>query len=617
MFLNKWFLSFFFLGLFFLSYVFFIEEAHWHGCLTILVLISVAVLMIWEVLPPDIIMLIGSGIFVLTDVISPKMFLKGFSQDVIVTLIMLFIIVKALERNEILSLFARYAFLKKEHTMQRLLLLMIPVSAASVFLNNTPLVLMLTPIVRKLSLERGFSPSKFLIPLSYAAILGGACSLIGSSCNLIVDGMLRDIHPDWGLGFFELSYIGIPIVVCGFLYMYFIGMHLLPDRIDVTTEAIKQTKKFTGEFLVGKDCVLHNMTIKEAEEKYFHHESLLQIERGEDLIDSPELEDKIFIGDRIVLSGGIEAIAKFKRIKGLSPLFDKHFTFDIASSHFAEVVLASTSPLIGKSLKKADFKRRYGASILAVCRQGEQIYENLSEVILRAGDSLMLLSGKRWEFKEMYNNDFYYIRFNEKLKVFRPVKGTSVILILAAMIIAVTMGIPMMKASFGAVIALFCINAISIREARQSIHWNHLILIGSAFGIGKALHVSGVASQISLAFISIMGNNQYTLIAAIFLVTAFLTQVITNHAAALLVFPIASQIALEAGFNSIESMKAIAVAVIIGELSAFSTPIGYHTNTIVYGPGGYKFTDYLKVGIPLNLIVFILSVFIIPYFWRF
>lgn len=594
------------------------EALGWQGWLTICVFIVVFISLVKESLPPDITMLMGAGVLVVAGVIAPKDFLKGFSQDIIITLAMLFIIARALEINGILNLVAKRALPKGQKSVGKLLtIMMLPLSIASAFLNNTPIVLMLTPVIRKWSLEKGLSPSKFLIPLSYATILGGACTLIGTSCNLVIDGLLRSIHPAGGLNFFELAYIGVPASIVGFLYMSLLGHRLLPERLDPTTAVLEQTREFTSEFLISSNCVLHGKTLEEAGRKYFKGENLVEIERGSVIIDSPERGEKLLSGDRLVFAGDIETIAELHGIKGLRSLADFHFQLDVTSSHFAEVVIATTSSLIGKTLKRVGFRRYYGASVLAVYRQGKRVYGRVGDIVLQAGDTLMLLSGKPWEPKSMYNNDFYYIKISEKLPLFHPVSGSVVIGILVGMITAATMGFSMMTASLTAAIAMLVTKNISIREARMSIRWNLLVLIASAFAFGNAMQNTGVAGYIATLILSVVGDNQYLLTAGIFATTLVATEAITNNAAALLIFPIAIQVGRLSGFDSPESLKAIAITVAMAASCSFITPIGYQTNTIVYGPGGYKFTDYAKVGLPLSLLIWALATCLIPMIWPF
>jgi di/tricarboxylate transporter len=587
----------------------------WRGWFTITLFFIIFTALVKELFPPDLILLVGAAILVVTGVIKPEDFLRGYAQDVIVILAMLFIIARALEINGILSILAGYALPRVKRSMRRLLTMMLPLSAASAFLNNTPIVLLLTPVIRKWALERKMRPSKFLIPLSYATILGGSCTLIGTSSNLVVDGLLRTSNGGVGFTFFELAYVGVPFVLVGYLYMAFVGHKLLPERVDATTAAAREMRAFTSEFVVKGGCPLIDRAIGELTAKYFKGQQIIEIERGQMWINAPTDEEVILEGDRLVFISDIETVARLHGIEGLSSTADPHFKLDVTSSHFSEVVIASTSSLIGKTLRASSFRKNYGASVLAVYRQGKRVSGDVGSIMLRAGDTLMLFCGEEWGKGITYNNDFFYMKYGEKVPVFRLARGMRVLVILIAMISAAVAGVPMMTATLVAVFALFVTKSISIRDARMSIRWNLLVLVGSAFSFGDALRITGVANVMGQIILCFVGTNQYLFIALIFLITLIVTDLITNNAAALLLFPIALQAMKLAGFSSSYAVKAVAVTVAIAASSSFVTPIGYQTNTIVYGPGGYKFSDYMRVGIPLSVILWILGTFLIPTVW--
>ncbi len=590
---------------------------HWQGWLTIALLALTFAILVSEYLPPDLVMLSGSGILFIAGVLTSSEFLHGFSHDVIFTLAMLFIISRVLDVNGLLGYLVRHVLPNTKNRMRQLLSIMLPISVGSAFLNNTPIVLMLTPIVRRWALDRKLSPSKFLIPLSYAAILGGACSLIGTSSNIIVDGLLREHAPEAGLGFFEFAWVGVPCVIVGLVYMITLGHRLLPNRQDPAVALSRQTREFTGEFRVADDCIFVDKALSEVAPAYFRGEVLIEIQRRGEVVRFPEPTEIIHVGDLLVFAGDIKEIAQLHAIKGLVSLADPKFYLDVTSPYFSEVVISSTSSLIGKTLKSLNFRSYYGASALAVYRQGIRLPGMVSRIVLHAGDTLMLLSGAPWSQEEAYyNNDFYYIKQAEKLPLFVPKKAAFVLIILALMIIAAVLGVPMIVASATAVMVLALSRCITIPEIRQSIRWNVLILVGSAFAFGTAIEKTGVAHYIAGSVIPLIGGNEYLFIAGIFGLTMIVTELITNNAAALLVFPIAIEAARLSGFDSISAMKAVAISVAVASSCSFGTPIGYHTNTIVYGPGGYKFTDYIKVGFPLSVMIFILAVFIIPKVWQ-
>lgn len=592
-----------------------LQNLDWKGWFTVVVFFMTFTSLVLEILPPDATMLLSASILTITGIISPTEFLSGFSKDVIFTIAMLLIIVRALEVNGILKVSAKWVLPEVKNHYTQMGALLAPMSIASSFLNNTPIVLVMTSLVKSWAIKKKRFPSKYLIPISFAAILGGMCTLIGTSTNIIIDGLLRSTHAEAKLEFFELSYIGVPFVLAGLTYLIFFGYRLLPERIDPSMDLSEHTEDFSGEFVVEEGCPLANQTIKELSRKYFHGTLIAEIERLGHTYEAPSQEEYLLVGDRLVFLGDINEIAQLHEIEGLRSLADPHFQLDVGSSHYSEVVISTTSSLIGKTLKNTNFRSIYGASVIAVYRQGRRIKRNVREIILQAGDSLMLLSSEAWSIKQYHTNDFYVIRSNEKLVTYNPLQGWIVITSLIGVILAATLGYSMMLASMCAVIVCVFTKAITLKEAQKSILWNLIILIASSFAIGLALRKTGVAHAFGEMLVTVLGTEPHFLIAGIFIFTVIFTEVITNNAAALIVFPIAIETAQLAGYGSISAIKAIGITVTAAASCSFLTPIGYQTNTIVYGPGGYRFTDYFKIGAPLTLIIFFLAVFLIPYFW--
>ncbi|MGM0439727.1 MAG: SLC13 family permease [Chlamydiota bacterium] len=590
-------------------------QLHWQGILTIALLIIVLIVLVGEFFTPDIVMLAGASVLFLTGVLSPKQFLSGFTHDVILTLAMLFIVTRTLDITGVLNFVAKHILPRKGNRIKQLLSVMVPLSVSSAFLNNTPIVLMMTPVIRRWALRHKLAPSKFLIPLSYATILGGSCTLIGTSCNLIVDNMIRSQYPQSGLGFFELAYIGLPLAVVGVLYIVFIGYHLLPSRIDPQTAVVKQAREFTGEFVVEDGCPWTKKSLLEISDKYLEGGAIVKIERGGVALSVSEAENRIQIGDRFLYAGDIKGIAKLHAVSGLHSIADPHFQLDISSSHFSEIVISPTSSWIGKTIGSQRFRDQTGASVIAVYRQGKRIDKPIKDIVLSAGDVLMCLSGEPWSQDDFYNNDYFNIRHYEKLPLLDPRRGIIAVGALITMIALAASGVPMLIASSLAGLTLVVTGCIPLREIAPSIRWSVLILIGSALAFGKALHQTGVDQYIAKNLLPFIGSNQYLLVGGVFLMTMLAAQVITNNAAALLAFPIAIEAASLAGFDNPMAIKTIGVTVAIAAACSFGTPIGYQTNTIVYGPGGYKFTDYTKVGTPLSLLVFVIATTLIPRIW--
>ncbi len=593
------------------------RELEWEGWAMIFILVGVFIVLVSECIPPDLVMLAGSCFLFVMGILTSEEFLYGFSQDIVFTLAMLCIIVRALDVNGLLNFLARMLLPKTKSMVKGLLAVMFPLGVGSAFLNNTPIVLLLTPVIRRWALDQGSYPSKYLIPLSFATILGGSCSLIGTSSNIIVDGLVRG-HQGAGFSFFEFAIVGGPCVIAGILYMITIGHRLLPERQDPAIALAEQTKEFTGEFVVTKECPFAGKEISEIAPTYFRGEVLIEIERQGMRIRSPILREILYVGDRLVFAGDIKEIAQLHAIKGLKSLADPHFHLDTQSSHFSEVIIAATSSMIGNTLKFLRFRQYYGASVLAIYRQGKRVPGRVGDIPLQAGDTLMLLSSGPWpqEESKYYSNDFFIIRHSEKLPLFVAKKAFFVVAVLLCMIIAVLIGVPIIVASSVAALTLALTRCVSIQGIRQSIRWNLLILVASAYAFATGIAKTGVAHYLAASIMPLIGANPYVFVAGIFFLTMVITELITNNAAALLLFPIAIEAARLSGFTGIGAVKAVGITVAIAASCSFWTPIGYQTNTIVYGPGGYKFIDYTKVGVPLSLIIFVIAVAIIPNVWQ-
>jgi len=587
-----------------------VRELTWKGWFTIGVLILLLVALIREVRPPDIIMAVAAGVLTVAGVISPRQLLIGFSSDVLVTIGLLCVVVRTWELNGLLNLFSQHVLPKTQSYLKQMFGILTPVAALSAFMNNTVVVLMMTPVLRKYALSIKRSPSKYLIPLSYASF----CTLIGTSTNLIIDGLLRQHNPSAGFTFFELSYIGLPIVVISLIVIILVSRHLLPDRVDVATAVAEETLEFTGEFIVSEECPLIGKMIHEVSGKYFRGELLIEIEREGRKITSPNPFEFIHNEDRLVFAGDINQIAELHAINGLKSAADPHFELDVGSSHFSEVVVSANSFLVGKTLKTINFRNNYGASVMAVYRDGNRILGNVGDIILDAGDTLVLLSSEEWK-GERFKRDFYYIHYDQKLTVFDPFRATLVFAIAVGMILMAVLGFSILTAVIAASLLYVFTKSITIREAQRSIIWNVLLLIACSFAVAKAVEVTGVAAYFAQILLTIFGTNPFLLTGGVILVVSMFSQILSNNTAALLLFPIALNVAQLAGYDSLEALNSVGVMVAVGGSCAFMLPTGYQTHMIVYGPGGYHLTDFLKNGVIINFLIIFIGMGLIPLIW--
>ncbi len=587
----------------------------------IFTLITVGLMLIalaFEILAPDIIVFSALGLLLLGNVLSPTEAFVGFSNPGMLTVGFLFIIAYAAQSSGILSLFADRVMGRSGGGRRSLARMMVPVFGMSAFLNNTPIVAMFAPTIRDWALKHRFSPSKFLIPLSYASIFGGICTLIGTSTNLVVNGMLQQATLQ-GFGMFELAWVGLPCAVAGMAFMLLFGFRLLPERKDLT-ENLQDGggREYFLEMKVQGGSSLPGKTVEEAGLRNLGQIYLAQIQRNGDLVAPVRPTDVLQAGDRLFFTGHVDSILRLHSIPGLVPGHDKEFCLALRNSgkgRILEAVVSRSSPMLGKTIKEGNFRARYDAAILAVHRHGEYLTANLGRIVLRPGDTLLLLAGddfvKRWN----YSREFYMVSKVVDIPKVSRRKSIITLAVLAGMVALSASGVlDILKAAILSAIILIATKCVTVVEARRSIELNVLIVIAAALGISRALEKTGAAGYLAGYVIeTVQGWGPLGLLAAVYLVTSLLTELITNNAAAALIFPIAMAVAGQQGLNPMPFAVAIAVAA----SASFATPIGYQTNLMVYGPGGYKFRDFLKLGIPLNLIFMAVALVVIPRVWGF
>jgi len=573
--------------------------------------------LILEIQTPDVVVFTALGVLLVSGVLTPQEAIAGFANKGMLTVGLLFIIAYAAQSSGILSFFANHVIGKGGSGRRVMLKVMLPVFAVSAFLNNTPIVAMFAPAVRDWALAHKVSPSKFLLPLSYASIFGGICTLIGTSTNLVVNGLLQE-KTGLSLGMFDLAWVGIPCAFAGFLFFLLIGYRLLPARRDLSEDFWDSGREYLVEMLVPSQSPLIGQTVENAGLRNLEKLFLAEIIRGGQSTAMVKPADQLHAGDRLLFSGMAEAILKLQQVKGLV-LAEQQSFWDEKSrnggARIVEAVVSPSSPMLSKTIKEGNFRSRYDAAILAVHRHGERINGKLGAIELKPGDTLLLLAGddffKRWN----QSRDFYMISNLKKLPQINSRKTTISLVTLMVMIVLSATGVLdiFQAAVLATIVLLFC-RSLTAVEARRSIELNVLIVIACAFGLSKALDKTGAAGFVAeklLYFARDLGP--VGLLAVVYLCTSIMTEVITNNAAAALMFPIAISTATQARLDPLPFVVAIAVAA----SASFATPIGYQTNLMVYGIGGYRFSDFLKIGVPMNLIFMAVTVMVVPLVWPF
>jgi di/tricarboxylate transporter len=589
--------------------------------LTALVLLGILVLLAIDATGPDAIF--GAALIVLLfgGVISPREALAGFSNQGMVTVGLLFIVSQAVQNTGVFTGIAEWLFAGTRgarHTPRRglLLRLMAPVTVLSAVLNNTPIVTIFTPVVKRWAEALGVAPSRLLIPLSYAAILGGTWTLIGTSTNLVVHGLALD-RGLAGFAFFELAKVGVPVAIVGYAYLALVGRRLLPDRRDTLAELETDPKQYVVELRVATSSPIAGKTIGEASLRNLPGVYLTDIERDGEHIGPVTPADRIHAGDRLIFAGKTDGLSDVIAIPGLDPVDQETFAADQRRfrSHLVEAVVSSSSPAAGRTIREYNFRSAYGAAVVALHRNGERIDGRLGDVRLQPGDTLVLLTHPDFRRRWRASRDFYLVSNLDRVQPEARRKGPAAVAIVSLMVVAAALGpvlpaiggnrIGMFYAAAGAAVALVLLGTIAVGEARRALRVDILITIAAAFGVSTAILNSGLADLVAGGIVGAMlPFGAVGALAAVYAATSLFTELITNNAAAALMFPIALATADRVEVAPLPFLVAVAMAA----SASFATPIGYQTNLIVQGAGGYRFRDFLRVGLPLNALALVTGV---------
>lgn len=563
----------------------------------------------------DIILFAGLAVIFILGILPAEEALSGFSNEGMLTVAALYVVAAGLKETGAIHFIVQKVMGDARTVRKAQLRIMSPVMVMSAFLNNTPIVASFIPALERWSRISQIPVSKILIPLSYAAILGGTCTLIGTSTNLIINGLIIEKASIRSIGLFEPALIGIPCAIAGFIYLFLFGDKLLPVR-GSSLDTFKDPREYTIEMIVKEDSALSEKTIEEAGLRNLPGLFLIEIQRNKRAIPAVGPYEKLRGKDRLIFTGIVDSIIDLQQISGLEPATEQVFKLNAPRNErkMIEAVVSRSNPLVGRTIKEGKFRDRYDAVVLAVSRSGERINEKIGDITLKSGDVLLLEAHPNFVNKYRNSSDYFLVSPIEDSSPVTYEKAWIAGLSLLAMIILASTGIlSMLQAAIVAGGLLLITKCFRYSSALESVDWRVLIAIASALGLGSALEYTGVAEHLASNLLGLSGNNAVLALFLTYLATWLLTEMITNNAAAVLIFPIAFSLAQSMGIDFIP----FAMVMIVAASSSFSTPIGYQTNLMVYGPGGYKFTDYVKIGLPLNLIVAVITVSLIPYIWNF
>ena len=562
-----------------------------------------------------VILLGGVTLLLVLGILTPKDALSGLAKEGMVTVGVLYIVVTGVRATGGMAWIVRHLLGRPKSVFGAQARVMGPVAGMSAFLNNTPVVAMMIPAISEWAKKMRFPVSRLMIPLSYAAIFGGICTLIGTSTNLVVNGLVISETGTPGLGMFTITWVGLPCALVGVVYMLVMGRWLLPDRKPAISTT-DDPRQYTVEMIVEPAGPLVGKTIEQAGLRHLPHLYLMEIERDGELRPAVGPREVLQAGDRLVFVGIVDSVVELQKMRGLKPATDQVFKLDVPRTRrcLIEAVVSNSCPLVGASIREGRFRTLYNAVVVAVARSGERIHAKVGDIVLRSGDTLLLEALPSFAEQHRDSRDFFLVSAITDSARPRYERAWVAMLILFAMVAAVTIGwLSMFKAALLAAGLMIITRCCRASEARRSVDWHVLLVIAASFGLGRALQTSGAAEAIAGRLIGLAGGSPWLTLVVVYAVTTVFTEIITNNAAAILIFPIALATAGKLGVN----FMPFVVAIMVAASASFATPLGYQTNLMVYGPGGYRFTDYTRIGLPLNILMGVVTILLAPVVWPF
>eukprot|EP00013_Stygamoeba_regulata_P005926 CAMPEP_0177634462 /NCGR_PEP_ID=MMETSP0447-20121125/3381_1 /TAXON_ID=0 /ORGANISM="Stygamoeba regulata, Strain BSH-02190019" /LENGTH=693 /DNA_ID=CAMNT_0019136185 /DNA_START=27 /DNA_END=2108 /DNA_ORIENTATION=- len=580
---------------------------------------------------PDVVLLFSLCILMVTEILTPREALAGFAEPTVFAIAMLLIIARGLELTGALDLLGRLLVGTTKNRVFLQLRLLIPSGIVSMFLNNTPVVAMMIPIAERASRKTGVKVSKLLMPLSFISILGGVCTLIGTSTNLLVVSLARQKDDSLSIGFFEVGYVGLPLFTVGLAYIVVMSRWLLRDKSGAMEEYLENSREYNVSAVVVPGGPAVNLSVEEARLRHLEHLFLFGIERNNgEYISAPNHDVVLQADDILYFCGKVEGMRDLLNVPGIRPVFEDSGIHKVARPGrrvLVEAVVASSAPYIGKSVKSAKFRTIYGAAIIAVHRYGHRLSQKIGDIYLKPGDTLLLVT--RSQFVERFQRDTQHFALVSIINQPTPERtrldymriALSVLLLVAMVGVTIPNVVTLSAASSAVVFAMLITRILTVSQARASVNSIVLITIAAAFGLGKAMDTTGVAAQFGETLLDLLKHiGDIGILTGLYIATAALSSVVTNAAAVAVMFPIGyeivngsdgsaagSQNSVDGGSSKL-TLKAVTILLMLGASSSFSTPVGYQTNLMVVGPGGYTMGDFLKFGLPLQVIALVISV---------
>ena len=596
----------------------------WEIALIFFLLVLTLASFVWEKFPPDVTALTLFAVLMVSGLLPADEALTVFSNPAPITVGAMFVLSAALVKCGLVDRVS--GLVDRAGTLPYPVVIFIMVgfvATLSAFINNTPVVVVFLPVILGLARKMNLAPSKLLIPLSYAAILGGTCTLVGTSTNLIVNGIaVSNGEPAFTL--FEFAWLGVPTAILGAIYLAVVGKRVLPVRemlTDILTD--EERREYITEAFVQPHSPLVGKTINESGLKKARGVRVLEIVReGIAIPIDPDLTP-LHSGDRMILSCRPKGIAHTRSVEGLDLLSDLQLGLEQIAAHegsLVEAVVTPQSSLVGQSVRSVNFRQRFRMVAIALHRKGRNVRSAIETLPIEPGDVLLMM-GTDQAIDRLRNSDDLML-FDRARTPTKSQNGkvALVLSVITAVIGAASLGIaPIEVAAVTGCVVLLIAGVLKSKEAYASVEWNLIFLIFGMLGMGLALERTGAASWLAshlVGGVNGLASSEYralVALAAIYLTTSILTEILSNNAIAALMAPIALRVATEMGLDP----RPFIVGVTFAASAAFSTPIGYQTNTYVYGVGGYRFTDFMKIGLPMNALCFGMAMTVIPLIWPF
>jgi di/tricarboxylate transporter len=584
-------------------------ELGWQAWLTLGIIGVIFATLIATDASTDMVLMGAITILTIAGVLAPKEALAGLANEGIVTIAVLYVVVAGLEAtggNTIIT----EKFLSRPKTVTGALTrMMFPVTFVSAFMNNTPVVAMFLPAVNDWAKQNRIAVSKLMIPLSYAAVLSGTVTMISTATNLLVNGMLLNAKGR-SLHMFELTWVGLPITIVGVLFVVAFNKWLLPDRRPAM-EQFGDTRQYTVEMMVDPSGPQVGKTVEQAGLRQLPNAFLVEIEREGVILPVVGPEVRLHANDRLVFVGVVGAVVDLQKIRGLKPATDQIFKLDAPREQrcLIEAVVSPRCPIIGMTIREGGFRSLYNAVVIAVARSGERINRKIGDIVLQSGDTLLIEAHPAFADNQRNSHHFYLV---SRVAGSSPVNYERAYLALAILLVMIVIAsftnLGMLKSAMLAAGAMLLTRCCTSTQARLSVEWKVILTVAAAFALGTAVEKSGLAGAISQSVTGLAGGSPMISLVAIYGGTLLLTELISHSAAVSLFFPIALGTAQRLGVDYMPFVAAVTVAGSLG----FATPLGYQTHMMVYSPGGYRFTDFLRIGIPMDLVCWIIAMITIP-----